>query len=164
MNNQNPPKVQLSDLKLNRDDWSQMTDAEIFKEIEDAIFEVWVDGEEDNLDPQIMNLIYVCNMFNQIDNGGIISFVDNGSGAFFHETLEALEKIQIEIIPAILIEFRDLFTDGIVPKDMVERRDEMDLILENLEDGDALFENWDNIIYANRGAFQKKVIKSLNVN
>jgi hypothetical protein len=66
MFNQNSPKVQLTDLNLNRDDWSQMSDAAIFKEIEDAIFEVWVDDEEDNLDPQIMNLIYVCNMFNQI--------------------------------------------------------------------------------------------------
>jgi hypothetical protein len=58
----------------------------------------------------------------QINNGGIIQFIDNGTGNRFHETIDAARRIKSEIFVELLTKAAEQFPNGKVPKDWKERR------------------------------------------
>lgn len=152
--------IGIKDLHFDFDQWNPDNPVESFYAFEAKIFQAW-EQDEDFLETELLHAIFACNMQVQIDNGGIISFVDNGSGAFFDQTLEALKAMDIEKHYRILLAFQDLFPDKYVPQDMAERRDLMDVILENSGDSDEPFETWDNEIYDSRAYFLTKIIAYL---
>lgn len=152
--------IGITDLNLDLNKWDPNQSVESFYYFEEKIFDAW-EKNENCINNDLMNVIYVCNMSVQIDNGGIISFVDNGSGDYFNQTLQALKEMEIEKHYNILKEFQGLFPDENVPGDMDERRDLMDVVLERTGDSEEPFETWDNTIYSSREYFLNKIIDYL---
>lgn len=151
--------VALEDLNIDSQNWDQMEQDTVFSEIVDQLFAEWEKTDLECMENNLKNLIYACNMSIQVDNGGITSFVDNGSGEFFHETLNAIKELKMHKFQVILEGFQALFPNKTIPKDMEERRKLMDVILENSEDSGEPFETWDNTIYSNRAYFQIKIVE-----
>jgi hypothetical protein len=67
--------------------------------------------------------LFVDNLEMEVNNGGINQFFYNSSGAYAHETLEALKKIKAYEMAAILEEGISLWPDKKVPKSEIERRE-----------------------------------------
>ena len=157
-------EIRLDDLTFNSQDWDQMDQSEVFDEIVERIFTEWEKTDLVCMDSYLANLVYACNMNVQVDNGGVISFVDNGSGEYFHETLNALKELKMDKFLLILDEFKTLFPDEIVPKDIEKRRNAIDLILDKTGDSEEPFESWDDIFYSNREYFENKIIEYVKNN
>lgn len=107
-------------------------------------------------------------MHGQIQNGGIIQFIDNGSGNYFHETIEAAEKISDSILVEILTKAASVFPNATVPKDWDERRNVVDAIGDAHTADFVVDEEWeffwqelDERYYSNQQLFYKKVVDYL---
>lgn len=64
----------------------------------------------------------------EIMNGGIVQFIDNGSGNYFHETLDAARRINFTDLVQILEKAAEKFPNGEVPTDWDYRRQVWDEI------------------------------------
>lgn len=128
----------------------------VFDKIADKIYES-VDYEDisDISDPPIRTLCYILNMHFQIENGGVIQFIDNGSGNDFDETLRSLEEINASIQARILMDVESIFPNNIVSKNWEHRRSQIDRINENNVphvanfDSEEFWEMLDEKYYAN---------------
>jgi len=151
----------ITNLNLDFNKWDSIKPVESFYYFEEKIFDAWGTNEENCLSDELLNVIYVCNMSVQIDNGGIVSFVDNGSGDYFNQTLLALNEIGLDKHYKILKEFQTLFPENNVPVDMNVRRYLMDSLLEANGDSQETFETWDKTIYSSKDYLINKIIHYL---
>ncbi len=114
-------------------------------------------------------------MHYQIMNGGIVQFIDNVSGNYFHETLEAAKRIDFTELVNILIKAGEQFPNGIVPSDWNYRRQIWDELGEQHttkgEEYDTEVEEWtnfwehlDEIYYANENKLYELTINYLKSN
>lgn len=105
---------------------------EIFNQIVDKVYEsLEYDEIKDIPDPSIRILCYIFGMHYQIENGGVMQFLDNGSGNNFEETLSSLEEINASAQMNVLLNVKTAFPNKIVAKDWEERRCQIDQINEN---------------------------------
>lgn len=97
-------------------------------------------GEKVNLlNNSQKDLWIIENLEREINNGGFNQFYWNSSGNYANETIDALILIEAYKTAEIVKKANSEFKNGSVPKDRVERQNELELIEENAE------ENWNNL-------------------
>ncbi|GAA4272940.1 DMP19 family protein [Aquimarina gracilis] len=81
--------------------------------------------------------LIVENLEREINNGGFIQFYFNSSGDFSQETVKALLEIGAKKTAQIVKKANAAFKNGIVPKNRIERQNELILIEKKAK------KNWD---------------------
>ena len=81
-------------------------------------------------------MLIIENLEREINNGGFHQFYWNSSGNHANETIDALTKIGANKTAEIVKKANSEFKNGTVPKDRIERQNELELIEEKAE------ENW----------------------
>jgi len=113
---------------------------EAFDQIIDRIYQTV--GEYENLkeieDLKIRTILYITDMHFQIMNGGVLQFVDNGTGNDFNQIMDSLKKLELLPQVGICKKIQSLFPDSTVPEDWEKRRDLIDII--NDEDSKPEFD------------------------
>jgi len=90
----------------------------------------------EKLNPSQRTFLFVENLEREINNGGFNQFYFNSSGDFSQETVNALLEIGAKKTAEIVKKANSEFKNGTVPKDRIERQNELELIEEKAE------ENW----------------------
>lgn len=93
------------------------------------------------LDVVTQTFILLADADGQINNGGIIQFIDNETGNRFHETFDAARRINSEICIALFTISAEQFPNGKVPKDWEERRS----LYEQLCDENITYKTFDEL-------------------
>jgi hypothetical protein len=91
----------------------------------DLIAKYYTDYDDisfDKLDIVTQTFVLIVNADGEINNGGIVQFIDNGTGNYFHETIKAANRINSEGLVNMLTKAARQFPDGQIPKDWSERR------------------------------------------
>jgi len=78
--------------------------------------------------------LFIENLEREINNGGFNQFYFNSSRDFSQETLDALLEIKAQKTAKIVKKANSEFKNGIVPKDRIERLNELELIEEKAEE------------------------------
>lgn len=84
----------------------------------------------EEMDEVSQTLLLFASMHGQVMNGGIVQFIDNGSGNYFHETLDAARRVNFTELVQILEKAAEQFPNGQIPKDWDERRSLYDELCE----------------------------------
>ncbi len=103
---------------------------EIFSELMENYAVDYEEDDFDELDEVSKTFFLIAAMDGQIQNGGIIQFIDNGSGNYFHETQHAAALIKSTILVDILNRAANQFPNNQVLKDWDERREVYDELCE----------------------------------
>ena len=82
----------------------------------------------EKLNPFQRTFLFVENLEREINNGGFNQFYFNSSGNFSQETMNALLEIRAEKTAEIVKKANSEFKSGTVPKDRIERQNELELI------------------------------------
>ena len=154
----------LDDLEISFNKLQDLPSSDEIFEIESKVFQLWSLIDEEKTSPELLNVIYVLNLFSQTQNGGFISFVDNGSGEYFHETQGALKSVGLKEIELVLEKIALNFPDKSVPKDMCERREIIDEIHETKSISIEELDQWDESFYKNEYQYKMKVINYIRAN
>lgn len=109
------------------------TDIEQTKNNEDILYDLiqkyypeYDDEKFEELDIVAQTFVLIVDADGQINNGGIVQFIDNGSGNRFHETVDAAKRINSEILVGILTRAAKQFPNAKIPKNWDKRRDLFD--------------------------------------
>ena len=112
-------------------------DIEQRKDLNDLLYDLieryYPDYEYDsfeNLDIVSQTFALIIAADGQINNGGIIQFINNGTGNHFHETIDAARRIKSELLVQLLTRASRQFPNGQVPADWDERRNLYDELCE----------------------------------
>jgi len=133
--------------------------------------------ERNRLHMDIVSLTFslLTSMHYQIMNGGIVQFIDNSTGEYFHETLEAAKRIDFLELVQVLSKVAEQFPAGRIPKNWDDRRqvwDQMgnDHMIErdgySVEDEawSKLWESFDHAYYSNEMKLYRLTVKYLKKN
>lgn len=121
----------LKIMEIKRDDIEQLTDTnELLSDLIQKYYPDYDDDSFDKLDIVTQTFALIIDADGQINNGGIIQFIDNGTGNRFHETIDAAKRINSEIFVELLTRAAEQFPDGQIPKDWDERRNLYDELCE----------------------------------
>lgn len=121
----------------------------------------------DNLDSVARTFVLIVNLDGQVQNGGLIQFIDNSTGDYFHETIEAAENIKNEKLVEILNKITIQYPERQIPKDWDERRSLWDSMCEQHENDDNWDKFWDDLddeYYDNANSMNKELIEYLRAN
>ena len=134
--NQTPEKVNATNSKYEKMEIKR-TDIEQTKDNEDILYDLiqkyypdYDDENFDQLDEVTQTFALIIDADGQINNGGIIQFIDNGTGNRFHETIDAAKRINSEIFVELLTRSAEQFPNGQIPKDWDVRRNLYDELCE----------------------------------
>ena len=150
-------------LNLSLKDFENDDQSSLFDSIVDDVYAREIDHDNiEEFENPVKNLIYIFNMHFQVLNGGVIQFVDNSTGDFFEETLNALKEINAVEYVDILQKVKSIFPEGSVPRDTDERRAVIDGIWDDLtekqdEEMSELLESVDEKYYDNQELLYKYV-------
>jgi hypothetical protein len=145
-------------MKIKKNDIEQSKDSnDLLFDLIEKYYPEYDDNSFDKLDLVSQTFVLIVNADGQINNGGIIQFIDNGTGNYFHETIDAAKRIQSEVLVNILTRTAAQFPNEQIPKDWDERRELIDKLNEQFcpsipfnelnEDAKKKFlENYDNSI------------------
>ena len=145
----------------------KLLDQEPTSALYDLIENYYPDYADDNFrlfDSEMQTFILIANVDGEINNGGVIQFIDNGSGDFFHETIDAAKRIHAEGLAAILTKAATQFPNGQIPKDWDERRNLWDQVSDAHEDDDTWTEFWEELddwYYSNSATVHQNLIDYL---
>ena len=150
------------------------TDLEQSKDIEDILYNLtqkyypdYDDENFDKLDLVTQTFVLIVNADGQINNGGVVQFIDNSTGNLFHETIDAAKRIKNDSLFSILTKITTQYPSGQIPKNWERRRnlwDELCEAHENDESWDNLWEELDNSYYDNSKTIYKNLIEYLKTN
>jgi hypothetical protein len=139
------------------------TDLEEINDLNDLLYDLikkyypnYDDDSFDNLDIVSQTFALIIDADGQINNGGIIQFIDNGTGNRFHETIDAARRIDSEILVELLTRAANQFPNGQIPKDWDERRNLYDELREKhitYKTFDELSSEQKQIVLENRKKF-----------
>jgi hypothetical protein len=89
-------------------------------------------GEYENLneieDLKIRTVLYITDMHFQIMNGGVLQFVDNGTGNDFYRIMDGLRELKLLPQVEMCNKIQKLFPNQTVPENWEKRRDLIDII------------------------------------
>jgi hypothetical protein len=125
------------------------------------------DESFDNLDSVARTFVLIVNLDGQVQNGGLIQFIDNSSGDYFHETIEAAKNIKNEKLVDILNKIIAQYPERQIPKDWDERRALWDSMCEENENDEKWDKFWDDLddeYYDNANAMNEELIQYLKAN
>lgn len=154
------------DTLVKKDDIENKNKSEAFDFISDTVYDGRIDifkmsGYKDSL----KNLIYVLNMHYQVMNGGLLQFVDNSTGDDFHETENALEGMGLPKHVKMLEEYKKIFPNQLVPKNMELRRSLIDTFNEDLpEEREIFVDDLDRTYYLLENEFEQRIVEYVKVN
>ena len=104
-------------------------DIEQLKALNDLLYDLiekyYPEYDQDSfeqLDLVTQTFVLIVDADGQINNGGIIQFIDNGTGNRFHETIEAAERIKHDGFSDMLNRAAKQFPNEQIPKDWDYRR------------------------------------------
>jgi hypothetical protein len=145
-----------STIKITLDDLKGKSIDDRFYIICDEVYARYIDYDNiESFKNPIKNLIYLCNMKGQIDNGGFGQFLYNATGDHFDETKRALKDIGMDVYLQVFLETEKFFPGGKVPKDAGLRWDILDIwVCDRMDE-----EKYNAIFYDNEQAFKQKVIE-----
>jgi hypothetical protein len=152
----------------------QKSDIEQKKEIDDILYDLtqkyYPDYDDDSfneLDIVSQTFALVIDADGQIQNGGIIQFIDNGTGNRFHETIDAARRIKNDSLVAILTSVTSQYPKGKIPTDWNYRRDLWDKLCdkhENNKNWDRFWKEIDIRYYENSKSIYQSLIDYLKSN
>ncbi len=152
----------------------QKSDIEQKKEIDDILYDLtqkyYPDYDDDSfneLDIVSQTFALIIDAEGQIQNGGIIQFIDNGTGNRFHETIDAAKRIKNDSLVAILTSVTSQYPKGKIPTDWNYRRDLWDKLCdkhENDKNWDRFWEEIDERYYENSKSIFQSLIDYLKSN
>jgi hypothetical protein len=125
------------------------------------------DESFDYLDSVARTFVLIVNLDGQVQNGGLIQFIDNSTGDYFHETIEAAKIIENDQLVEVLTRITTEYPDKQIPKDWDERRELWDLMCEKHEGDekwDKFWEDLDDQYYDNANLMNQKLIDYLKAN
>jgi hypothetical protein len=125
------------------------------------------DDNFENLDTVARTFVLIINIDGQVQNGGLIQFIDNSTGNYFHETIEAAKSIKNKKLVEILKKITSQYPNKQIPKDWGERRDLWDSLCEkheNDEEWDKFWDELDEEYYDNANTMNQELIEYLRVN
>jgi hypothetical protein len=140
----NISKDRLISIEFEEKDFAQSEDVDTL--LNHLIQKYFPDYDEDSflfLDTVARNFVLILDMDGQVQNGGLVQFIDNGSGNYFHETIEAARDIKNDKLIEILTKILEHFPEARVPKDWDERRVLWDQLCDKQEDDENCSELWD---------------------
>lgn len=121
----------LKTIEIKKEDLEQCIDLdELVYDLAEKYYPDCDDGNFDKLDTVAQTFVLILDADGQINNGGIIQFIDNSSGDYFHETIEAAKRINSEIFVELLTRAAEQFPNGLIPKDWDYRRNLYDELCE----------------------------------
>jgi len=121
----------------------------------------------DNLDAVARTFALIVNIDGQVQNGGLIQFIDNSTGDYFHETIEAAKIIKNDKLVDILSKITTQYPNKLIPKDWNERRELWDSMCEkheNDEEWDKFWDELDHEYYDNANKMNQDLIVYLKEN
>ena len=152
----------------------QKSDIEQKKEIDDILYDLtqkyYPDYDDDSfneLDIVSQTFALIIDADGQIQNGGIIQFIDNGTGNRFHETIDAARRIKNDSLVAILTSVTSQYPKGKIPTDWNYRRDLWDKLCdkhENDKNWDRFWEEIDNRYNENSKSIYQSLIDYMKSN
>lgn len=150
------------------------TDIEESKEIDDILYNLiqkhypdYDDKSFSKLDIAMQTFVLIVDADGQIQNGGIIQFIDNSTGNRFHETIDAAKRINNDSLVAILTNVTTQYPKGKIPKDWNYRRELWDELCdkhENDKNWDKFWEELDDSYYKNSRYIHQSLIDYLKNN
>jgi hypothetical protein len=155
-------------LEFNKQDLFNASDVDDL--LSDLIEKYYPDFDDSNfhqLDSVARTFVLIVNLDGQVQNGGLIQFIDNSTGNYFHETIEAAKKIGNEKLVEILTKITAQYPEKQIPKDWSERRDLWDVMCEDHENDaqwDKLWEDLDDQYYNNADLMNQQLIDYLKAN
>lgn len=130
---------------------SSLNDTDNLKTWDNLIDSYLPDFDETKLrqmDEVSLTFSLLVGMHYQIMNGGIIQFIENSSGNYYHETIEAAQRINFLELVDILAKAAQQFPNYNVPTDWEYRRQLLDkMIDEHITRGnefDIIDEKWES--------------------
>jgi len=149
-------------------------DIEQSKDLDDLLLDLiekyypnYDDDSYHNLDVVTQTFVLIIDADGQINNGGIIQFIDNGTGNRFHETIEAAKRINNAGLANTLTQATTQFPNGQIPKDWNYRRALWDELCEQHEEDEAWNNFWtklDEWYYSNTNTIYQNLIDYLKTN
>ena len=110
-------------MEIKKNDIEQPKDLnDLFSELIMKYYPDYDDDSFESLDIVSQTFALIIDADGQIMNGGIIQFIDNGTGNRFHETIDAAKRIDSEILVELLTRASKQFPNGQIPTDWEERR------------------------------------------
>lgn len=155
-------------LEFNKSDLYGMSDLDdLLHRLVQKYYPDYDDESFVNLDSVARTFVLIVNLDGQVQNGGLIQFIDNSTGDYFHETIEAAKSIKNDRLVEILIKITEKYPERQIPKDWDERRalwDSMGEQNENNEHCDKFWDDLDDEFYDNANAMNKELIEYLKTN
>jgi|TARA_B110000093_G_scaffold136143_1_gene145880 hypothetical protein len=144
-------------------------DPDIFDDItENFLDTINFNRPSDIKDIKSRNLFYLIDLHTQVQGGGLLSFVDNGTGIYFNEVKNALKEFKLSNYLELFQKIESLFPNQKIPDNNLEIRDYFDKVNDeessfyiNLEE---FWGNIDNTFYNNLESFRHTVIVNIKNN
>ena len=154
-------------MKIPKEIFDENDNYELVNKIVSSSYTDFEDESFEKLDKVSQVFSLLISMDGQIGNGGIVQFIDNGSGNYFHETIEATKSIRFIELTNLLNKATKYHPKNQITKDWEERRKIWDELCNKYEN-DLKFENhWeeiDNEYYEINSLFHEKLINYLKEN
>lgn len=110
-------------MKIKKSDLHQIKDLDdLLYDLIEKYYPDYEDDSFDSLDIVTQTFTLIVDLDGQVNNGGIIQFMDNRTGNRFHETVAAAKRINSGELVEILTRAAEQFPNGQIPKDWDERR------------------------------------------
>lgn len=118
-------------MEIRKDDIENPKDTnKLLHDLIEKYYPDYDDDSFDNLDIVSQTFVLIIDADGQINNGGIVQFIDNGTGNRFQETIDAAKRINSGTFVELLTRAAEQFPDGQIPADWDERRDLFDELSE----------------------------------
>ncbi len=86
------------------------------------------------------NILAVSSFLIEVENGGIVQYLDNDSGNYFSTLVSAAIDIKCPILKSITGHINVMFPEGVVPMERNERGSVIDQMLDDFDDEDPFDE------------------------
>ena len=153
-------------MEIKRNDIEQSNDVEdILYELTQKYYPDYDNFEK--LDIVSQTFVLIVDADGQINNGGIVQFIDNSTGNRFLETIDASKRIKSDSLLNILTRITIQFPNKQIPQDWNKRRIIWDKLCEQHENDDnweKFWEKLDDSYYANSKEIYQNLIDYLKNN
>lgn len=145
-----------SRLYPNREDIMQEGCQKVF----DEAHERWTKNGSGALSEREKVTLAVETFYGEVNNGGLLQYLSNESGAFAQWAAEAFERIGIPAYAQVMRSVETLFPGGVIPEDEDARRAQTDAIDE--ERLEAVEKPFWNRYHADKNEIRRKLFNYLN--
>lgn len=80
------------------------------------------------------DLFLISQFVNEVENGGIIQYLDNMTGDQFGELSVSVNNINCDFLKSLVVSITEKFPGGVVPSDQNQRGELLDILLDENDD------------------------------